>query len=338
MAHPDPPFQELAGEDFEKISALAVEKRYRKGELVFSEGDTADYVYFIGSGQVSVSIQKFGTQEEICVLGPGAYFGEMALFSKDKRNASVAAATDASLLCVDKNAFLDLIKRDRTFAGKIRGIFAKRNEELILRENLVDITGIKAKHLHVGIRGDPSLRETVFTRERYESVVDKVLPLLEPRLVDLLIDRCVFRISMAFNSGEVRTSSIFDPFNEEVHPAGKLVDEAYADRHFAKVTYEEKALMIKNLYGVVGGAPIFERLPAHVRKIFGNYYGNWEPVTPDDIANAIAKLSSLRSIPNYYLRHFTISTVQDAIRMQFNCDGTHIVSTEDYLRFIEENL
>ena len=338
MAHTDPVFQKLTGEDFEKIRALAVERKCRKGELIFSEGDTADYVYFIESGKVSVFIQKFGTQEEICVLGSGAYFGEMALFSKDKRNASVSAVTDTSLLSVSKNVFLDLIKVERALADKIRSIFAKRNEELILRENLVDITGIKAKHLHVGIRGDPSLRETVFTRERYESIVDKVLPLLEPRLVDLLTNRCVYQISMAFNSGEVRTSSIFDPFNEEVHPAGKLVDEAYVDRHFAKVTYEEKALMITQLYGVVGDAPVFERLPAHLRKIFGSYYTHWEPVTPADIANTIAKLSSLRSIPNYYLRHFTISTVQDAIRMQFNCDGTHIVSAEDYLRFIEENL
>ena len=338
MAQPGPVSQKLTDEDFEKIRAHAVQRRYRNGELIFSEGDTADYVYFIESGKVSVFIQKFGMQEEICVLGSGAYFGEMALLSKDTRNASVSAVTDTSLLGIDKNEFLELIRADRTFADKIRGIFAKRNEELILRENLVDITGIKAKHLHVGIRGDPSLRETVFTRERYESIVDKVLPLLEPRLVDLLTNRCVYQISMAFNSGEIRTSSIFDPFSEEVHPAGKLVDEAYADRHFAKVTYEEKALMIKHLYKVVSDAPVFERLPAPMRNIFGSYYRNWEPVTPSDISNTIAKLSSLRSIPNYYLRHLTISTVQDAIRMQFNCDGTHIVSAEDYRRFIEENL
>ncbi len=338
MSQTDHIFQELTSEDFGKIKALATERKCKKGELIISEGDTADNVYFIQSGQVSVFIQKFATQEEICVLGAGAYFGEMALFSKDKRNASVAAVTDTSLLSIDKNVFSELIRTDHALANKIHGIFAKRNEELILRENLVDITGIKANHLHVGIRGDPSLRETVFTRERYESIVDQVLPLLEPRLVDLLIHRCVYQISVAFNSGEIRTSSIFDPFNEEVHQANKLVDEAYVERHFAEVTYEEKALMIKYLYGAVGGAHVFEGLPVHFRKIFGSYYENWKPVAPEEIANAIAKLSSLRSIPNYYLRNFTISTVQDAIRMQFTCDGTHIVSAEDYRRFIEEML
>jgi CRP-like cAMP-binding protein len=329
-------FQELSREDFAKIKTRAVERTYKEGELIFSEGDAADYVYFIESGEVSVFIQKFNSQEEICVLGPGAYFGEMAIFSNDKRTASVAALSDATLLSVNKRVFLEVVKTDQALADRINTILIRRNEELLLRENLVDITGIKAKHLHIGISGDPSLRETVFTRERYESVVDGVLPLLEPRLVDLLTNRCVYQVSVAFNSGEIRTSSIFDPFSDEVHQANKLVDEAYIDRHFAVVPFEEKASMIRQLYRAVAHAPVFGGLPAHFKKIFSSYYENWQPVTPRDIANTISRLGSLRSIPNYYLRHFTMSIMQDAIRMQFNCDGTHIVSAEDYQRFIEE--
>ncbi len=329
-------FQELSDKDFDKIKSRAIERKYKKGELIFSEGDTADNVYFIESGQVSVFIQKFNSTEEICVLESGAYFGEMAIFSNDRRTASVVALTDTVLLGVSKKEFLEVVKTNRPLADKINSILIRRNEELLLKENLVDITGINAKHLHIGITGDPSLRETVFTRERYESVVDRVLPLLEPRLVDLLTDRCVYQISVAFNSGEIRTSSVFDPFCDEVHQANKLVDEAYIDRHFATVLYEDKASMIRHLYRAVADAPVFGGLPAHFRKIFAGYYENWKPVAPEDIVNTISRLSSLRSLPNYYLRNLTISMMQDAIRMQFNCDGTHIVSAEDYRRFIEE--
>lgn len=329
-------FQELSREDFDRIKSRATERKCGKGELIFSEGDTADNVYFIESGRVSVFIRKFNSTEEICQLGPGAYFGEMAVFSNDKRTASISALTDTVLLGVGKKVFLEVLKDDRALSDKINSILARRNEELLLKENLVDITGINARHLHVGISGDPSLRETVFTRERYESIVDRVLPLLEPRLVDLLTNRCVYQVSVAFNSGEVRTSTVFDPFNDEVHQAEKLVDEAYIDRHFANVPYEEKASMIRHLYGAVAGAPAFGALPAHFRKIFSGYYGNWRPVAQEDIVRTISRLSSLRSIPNYYLRNFTMSMIQDAIRMQFNCDGTHIVSAEDYQRFIEE--
>ncbi len=338
MPQSDPVFQELTVEDLNKIKSLAARQEYKEGERIFSEGAAADYIYFIESGRVSIFIQKFTVQEEIGILGPGEYFGEMAFFNKDKRNASAAALTDTTLLSVDKNVFLELVRTDRKIATKINNILARRNEELILRENLVDITGIKGKRFHLSIKGDPSLRETTFTRERYESIVDKVLPLLQPRLEDLLINRCVYQIYVGFNNGEVRTSSVFDPFNEEIHQANKLVDEAYVDRHFSKVAYEEKVAMLKRLYGAVAVDPVFRDLHDHFKKIFNSYFNNWRPVSPAEITNTISRLTSLRSIPNYYLRNFTMSMARDAIRMQFNCDGTHIVSAEDYQRFIEENL
>lgn len=338
MMQGDSVFRELTSSDLYKIRARAVRQKYKKGELIFSEGDTADYVYFIESGRVSIFIQKFTVQEEIATLGPGEYFGEMAVFCKDKRTASVIALTDTALFSVDKKAFMELLSTDRAIAYKINRILAKRNEELILKENLVDITGIKGKNFHLSIKGDPSLRETTFTRERYESIVDKILPMLEPCLEDLLLNRCVYQIFVAFNSGEVRTSSVFDPFGEEIHQATKLVDEAYVERHFAKVAYEEKVLMLRRIYRAIAGDPIFGGLPDHFKKIFGYYYENWKPSTPGEISNTISRLTTLRSIPNYYLRNFTMSVTRDAIRMQFNCDGTHIVSAEDYQRFIEENL
>jgi CRP-like cAMP-binding protein len=338
MAQADSVFRELTSSDMDKIRARALRRNYKKGELIFAEGDTADYVYFIESGRVSIFIRKFTVQEEIATLGPGEYFGEMAVFYKDKRTASVVALTDTALLSVDRNVFMDLVRTDGAIAHKINAILARRNEELILKESLVDITGIRGKNFHVSIKGDPSLRETTFTRERYESVVDKVLPLIGPNLEDLLLNRCVYRIFVAFNSGEVHTSSIFEPFGEEIHQANKLVDRAYIQRHFPVVGYEEKVMMLKRLYRAIAGDPLFDRLPEHFRKIFSSYYENWKPVTPEEITNTISRLTALRSIPNYYLRNFTMSVTRDAIRMQFNCDGTHIVSAEDYQRFLEENV
>jgi CRP-like cAMP-binding protein len=96
-------FHDLTADDFDKIRALASPKRFRKDELVFSEGDVADNIYFIESGKVSVRIQKFADQEEIATLGPGEYFGEMAFFDNGKRNASIIALTDANLLSVSSS-------------------------------------------------------------------------------------------------------------------------------------------------------------------------------------------------------------------------------------------
>jgi CRP-like cAMP-binding protein len=331
-------FEELTADDFEKIKARAVERSFKKGDVVFSEGDDADYIYFIETGRISIYIQKFTSKEDICTLGPGEHFGEMAVYYKNKRNASAAALEDTTVLGVEKKSFIDLVKTDRAIADKINFILARRNEELILKENLIESTGLASKHLHVSIKGDPSLRESTFTRERYESMVDKVLPKLVPQLEELLLNRGVYQIFVGFNNGEIRTASVFDPFGEELHPVNKIIDEAYVDRHFPVIPYKEKAWMIKRIYGVIAKDTNFDRLAGYFRKFFSTYYEQWEPIPVDEIKKTLARLTDLRSIPDFYLRNFAISMTRDAIRMQFNCDGTHIVSAEDYQQFLQDNL
>lgn len=338
MSEPHTLFQHLSKDDLNSIKSLGTQKTFERSERIFSEGDTADYIYFIQTGWVSISLQKFTEQEEICRLGPGDYFGEMAVLYENNRTASVMAVTETTLLSVDKKAFLALVQADREFASKINTILARRNEELVFKEKLLKSTGISSKHLHISIKGDPSLRETTFTRERYESIVDKILPQLEPGLEDLLLNRSVYQIFIGFNSGEIRTLMIFDPFSEEVHQANKLTDEGYRDRHFTAISYEEKTHMLRRLYAAVAADPVFGSLPEHMKKMFINYYEHWKPITKEETVNIIVHLSALRSIPHYYLQNVTVSMARDAIRMQFNCDGTHIVSAQDYQCFIEENL
>jgi hypothetical protein len=262
----------------------------------------------------------------------------MAVFFNGKRTASAATREDATLLGIAKQAFLELMESEREIAEKIQRLLSRRNEELILKEKLIDATGLSGKHLHIGIKGDPSLRESALTRERYESEVDRIMPELVPCLEDLLLNRCVYQIFIGFNSGEIRVSTILDPFSEEFHPARRLLDDAYVDRHFPVIGYEDKAEVIKGLYRSLRQHPFFSGLPGHLQTVFGNYYAGWQPLSPQDIARTISRLPLLRGIPNYYVRNATISLIKDAIHMQFNCDGAHIVSAEDYQRFLEENL
>jgi len=271
-------------------------------------------------------------------LGAGDHFGEMAFFSGDRRSASVAALEDTVLFCIDRNIFLEVYEADPDIAAKIDRILARRNEELTIRETLIEHPGAKGKELHIGIKGDPSLRESVFSRERFESVVDKYLSQLQPQLYELLFNRCAYEVSIHFNSGELHIKTVFDPFNDEIHPANKLVNMGYVERHFQTMDYEEKARMVKRAYEFLGNDPGFDRLPGHARADLRTSFGNWEPVSPIKITRVLAKLPLLRMIPNLYLRNFTISTIRDAIRMQFNCDGAHIINADDYETFLEQNL
>jgi len=324
--------------DLDKIQSCGTVCHYRPGDLIFSEGDASEHVYFIESGEVQVFLYEFTNRVEIGQRGSGDFFGEMSVISEGKRTASVAAITDTRLIVLNKANFLKLLASDGKVSAKVKRIVAERTKELILKENLLATAGIKSKNLQVSIKGDPSLRESAFVRERYESVVDKVLPELIPKLQILLLERCVTELFLQFNSGEIRLTSIFDPFNYEIHPANKLIDDAYLDRHFPVVAYAEKERVIRRLYDTISTEFKVLRLPKTSQSAYQNYYKSWHPMAPEEIVKIIDKLPVLRNISDFYLRNLGISITRDAIRMQFNCDGTHFVSTKDYSRFLADNI
>ncbi len=320
------------------IKAFSHAHCFKKNQLIFSEGDLADSFYYIEKGSVSITIDKNGVSEQLSVLNNGDYFGEMAILSTSKRNATVTTLEETTVLGVDKKKFLEIVQARPEVAEKIYHKISMRNEELSLKEQILNSMGICINNLHVSIKGDPSLRETTFSRERYASVVDPVLPQLQESMEELLLNRCVYRLYLGFNNGEVRVNSVFDPLSTEIHIAQKLSGRAYIDRHFPKISYEEKTDLIKGMYNYIAADNSMAKLPANWRDIFEISHKRWQPIPKSEISNVISKLTDLRAIPNFYVRNVSIGIIQDAIRMQFNCDGTHIVSTKNYQRFLDENL
>lgn len=328
----------LEARDFDKIQSYGMVRHYNPGDVVFSEGEPADFVYFIESGDISIFLYEFTNRVEVGQRGGGEFFGEMAVVNKGKRNASASATTESKLIAVDKAHFLELLGADDQVSAKISSIIGQRTEELILKENLLATTGVKGNHLQISIKGDPSLRESAFARERHESPVDKVLPELIQKLKVLLLERCVSEVFLQFNSGEIRLTSIFDPFNYEIHPANKLIDSHYLDRHFPVLAYAEKTRLIHRMYETIATEFSGMSLPPHYKTTYQNHYRNWQPLAQEEIVKVIDKLPLLRNIPDFYLRNLGISITRDAIRMQFNCDGTHIISIKDYDRFLADNV
>lgn len=211
-------------------------------------------------------------------------------------------------------------------------------EELVLRESILSATGLNLDSLQISIKGDPSLRETSLERKKYESPVDRVIDPLIENLQDVLLNRTTYRIFIGFNSGEIRTNSIFDPLRQEIHAAEKMADKAYIDRHFPKISYAEKIEAMRDIYNVILNSKWFDRFPNHWKNIFIKRHKSWEPMTQDEINTVMSSVKTLRNLPDLYLRNITVCIVQDMIRMQFNCDGTQIISAENYQKFIEQNL
>jgi len=211
-------------------------------------------------------------------------------------------------------------------------------EELVLRESIVSATGLNAHSLQIGIKGDPSLRETSLERKRYESPVDKVIEALVVNLEELLLNRSTYRIYIGFNSGEIRTHSIFDPLRQEIHSSDKLADRAYIDRHFPTVSFEDKIQAMRDIYDSILTSKLFEKVPGYWKNIFSRRHQHWEPMTKDEIRNIMSSIKLMRNLPDVYLRNITICIVQNLVRLQFNCDGTQIISAENYQKFVKDNM
>ena len=210
-------------------------------------------------------------------------------------------------------------------------------EELVLKESIVSATGINAETLQVGIKGDPSLRETALQRAKYRSVIDDIYDEVRGRLEDLLLNRGTYRLYIGFNSGEVRTHSIFDPLREETHSVEKFLDASYVERHFPAISYDDKVAGMRDIYRSLRNSALFDKLPGYWRNIVERRHINWKPMEREAISPIMVNLKVLRDMPDYYLRNVSICIVQGLVRMQFNCDGTQLVTAKNYRRFLEEN-
>ena len=211
-------------------------------------------------------------------------------------------------------------------------------EELVLKESIVSAAGINADTLQIGIRGDPSMRETTVERKRYRSSVDEHLDALMPHLEDLLLNHSPYQLFIGFNNGEIRTNSVFDPMRQEIHSAEKMIDPGYIERQFPYVAYADKIRLIRDTYKGLRAHPIYEQLPGYWKNIMARRSAAWEPMEEQEIKTVVATLKTLREMPTYYMRNITLNIVQSIVRIQFNCDGTQIVSAEKFNQFLADNL
>jgi len=88
-----PLFSTLAEEDMEELARQLHERRFPEGADVTTEGSTGAGFFVIAAGNAEVLVGG----EHRATLGPGDYFGEVALIDDGIRSASIVAATD--LLC-----------------------------------------------------------------------------------------------------------------------------------------------------------------------------------------------------------------------------------------------
>src|SRR5258705_13472739 len=103
--------------DAATIDALAAAlriRRFRKAETVFHQGDPGDALFIVASGSVKVVLPSDEGAEPaiVAILGPGEFFGELAILDGAPHSATIVAVEPTETLVLHRDAFLDLIDAD----------------------------------------------------------------------------------------------------------------------------------------------------------------------------------------------------------------------------------
>jgi CRP-like cAMP-binding protein len=120
-------FHALDPAELRQVSILLRERRYRKGELVFRQGDEGGCMYFILSGRVRIFLSSAdGREVTICIYGEQTAFGEFSVLDDHPRSASAAALSDVITLVLCKEDFLPLMRANFDLTRRIIAMLTER--------------------------------------------------------------------------------------------------------------------------------------------------------------------------------------------------------------------
>ena len=101
-----PLFESLSEADLQSFAELVRERSYPRGSVIVFEEDPGDALYVVAAGQVKVVlVAEDGREVILSVLGPGSFFGEMAILDEGPRSAHVIAMEESNLLILRRDDF-----------------------------------------------------------------------------------------------------------------------------------------------------------------------------------------------------------------------------------------
>ena len=105
-------FKDVTDADLEALWPFLTQRKLRKGEILIREGDVGREMFFLRAGEVIISKHVKGRVEQVLArMGPGDFFGEMGLFDRQPRSATIQADTDVVVLELDGDNLEQLVAR-----------------------------------------------------------------------------------------------------------------------------------------------------------------------------------------------------------------------------------
>jgi CRP-like cAMP-binding protein len=120
-------FAELSESDIDRLAKVTVVRDFKAGDVIVREGELGVAFYIVAKGHVEV-VKGLGSGNEQMVarLGPGEFFGEMALFDNQVRSHSVRALEDTECLVLTKWDFNAELNTSSSIAMAMLQVLARR--------------------------------------------------------------------------------------------------------------------------------------------------------------------------------------------------------------------
>ena len=108
----------------------ALGRDYEDGEIIVRQGDVGDNMFVIQEGRVEVLNETDGKEIRLRIAGEGEFMGEMAIFERVNRTATLRAMGRVRVLTIDKKNFLRRVHEDPSLAFRIVKNMSRRIREL----------------------------------------------------------------------------------------------------------------------------------------------------------------------------------------------------------------
>jgi putative ABC transport system ATP-binding protein len=116
-------FKNLTPNELTHVAERMSRKQFLPGEVIIREGDIGEELFLISDGEVQIEQQG----QEVARLGPGEFFGELALMSGNPRNASVVAAQPVETYVLGKEDFQRAMQASEDFREQLRRVYFQRH-------------------------------------------------------------------------------------------------------------------------------------------------------------------------------------------------------------------
>ena len=133
-----PLFSGLETGHIKNLARISLCRKFRRGELIFSEGDDASGFFIMISGRVKIyKISPEGKEQILHIFGGGEPFGEVPVFTGQPFPACSEALTEMSTLFFPRDAFIDLLRDQPSLALNMLSVLSLRLKRFtVLIENL----------------------------------------------------------------------------------------------------------------------------------------------------------------------------------------------------------